>query len=223
LTVAVIVAAIGILNVGVSPAAAECTATGGGGGGGGSPTPTGSAQPTGSGSPSSSGAQSAPVDQLPLPAQSSSASPSGSASPSSTDGGGPLPNLSTILPGGDDSASPTGSGASGSPTSGGGGGQDCPTKLTISYTRASTRTTDPRDHFGGKVKSPNAKCIRGRDVILKKVKGGKAKTVGRTVSTKNGSWKIQGVTPKGRFYAQSPARNVGAIACRKGKSKTISP
>jgi hypothetical protein len=60
-------------------------------------------------------------------------------------------------------------------------------------------------------------------VLLKKVKGKKAKTVGQTVSQKNGSWKIRGVKPNGKFYAATPARNVGDVSCRKGKSKTISP
>ncbi|HYI44541.1 MAG TPA: hypothetical protein VE174_03655 [Actinomycetota bacterium] len=220
LTIAVVVGAIGILNVGISPAAAECSATGGGS----SPTPTSTTQPSGSGSPT--GAQTAPVDQLPVPAQSTaSPSGSGSASPSSTDDG-PLPNLSTILPGEDESsASPTGSGTGtpqGSPTSG--QGQDCPTKVSINYKAASTRTTDPRDRFGGKVKSPNQNCERGRDVILKKVrKSGKAKTVGRTVSQRDGAWKIRGVKPKGRFFATAPARDVGDVSCRKGKSKRFSP
>jgi hypothetical protein len=153
-----------------------------------------------------------------------SPSGSGSASPSSTDDE-PLPNLTTLLPGEDESsASPTGSGTGSpqaSPTS---GGQDCPTKISITYKRASTRTTDPRDHFGGKVKSPNQNCERGRDVILKKVrKSGKAKTVGQTVSQRDGAWKIRGVKPKGRFYATAPAREVGDISCRKGKSKTFNP
>ena len=218
LTIAVVVGAIGILNVGISPAAAECKATGGGGA---SPTPTSTTQPSGS----PTGTQAPPVDQLPVPAQ-STATPtsSGSASPSSTEDDGPVPDFTTLLPGEETSASPTGSGTGspGSPSAGG-QGQECPTKLTISYKRASTRTTDPRDHFGGKVKSPNGSCERGRDVILKKVRKGKAKTVGQTVSQRGGVWKIRGVKPQGRFYATSPARDVGDVTCRKGKSKTFSP
>ena len=219
LTIAVVASAIWILNGGPIPAgtatsasaAAECPSGGGGGGGGGSPTPTSS----GSSQPSPSGSSAGELVNAPLPVQSSgSPSPSGSSS-----GGGPLPNLSSILPGG--SSSPSSTGSSSPPPSS--GGPACPTDVTIKYVRVSQRTSDPRDHFEGKVKSPNSDCVKGRDVTLKKVAKPNPKTVGRTVSQKSGTWKIRGVKPKGRFYAVAKPRKVGDVTCKKGKSKTISP
>jgi len=214
LSIAVVACAIGILNMpipGGTAIAAECPSGGGGGGGSTSPSPSSS----GSSSPSSQD-QDGVVENLPLPVQSS-----GSPSPSGSSSGGPLPNLTSLLPGGD-SGSPSPSGSSSSPPPSE-SGPECATSVTIKYVRASQRTTDPRDHFEGKVKSPNSDCTKGRDVVLKKVAKGKAKTVGRTVSSRSGAWKIRGVKPKGKFYALAKPRKVGDVTCKKGKSKTISP
>jgi len=210
LTIGVIVAAIGILNVGAFPAitaAAECQAGGGGGGGGGSQSPS----PTGSGSASPSG--------------------SGSPSPSGSGGGGPNPGqITSLLPGEESpspsgSASPSGSGSpSGSPTSGGGGdAQECSSNVTIDYEKKSATGADPRDHFKGTVKSRNAQCESGRTVVVKKVrKGKKAATVGRTVSRRGGAWRVQESVKRGRYYALAQPRSIrGEIDCLKGKSKTI--
>ncbi len=209
LTLAVVLGAIGILNVGRAPSvkAAECKAADGGDGGGESPSPTES------GSPSESPSPSGPQGLIPAPAQTS---PSPSPSPSNTGG---IITLPPILP--SESASPSGS-PSPSPSEGR-GGERCPSKVTIRYKRVGTRTTDPRDHFKGRVRSPENACVRRRQVLLRHKRRGSFRTVARTVTKRNGRWRIDQPGAKGRYYAKASedSKRSGRLECRSGRSRTI--
>lgn len=211
LTVMVIVASVAVLNVGVVPAAAECRkSNGGGGGGGGSPSPTTSGSPSASAgeSPSSEAAR-----NLPIAAQTTgSPSPSGS----STRGGGLPVNPTSLLGDDEETATPTSSGR----PPGGTSGQRCPTKVTIDYERSGA-TSAAADFFGA-VRSPNGKCKKGRDVVLKKDRRkGKDPIVGSTVSKRKGKWRIREPRARGRYYAKAKPRKLSGILCEAGRSKTI--
>ncbi|MGH2807756.1 MAG: hypothetical protein ACRDKT_10835 [Actinomycetota bacterium] len=141
-------------------------------------------------------------------------------SPSPTDEG-PLPTLPP-LPGEEESESPTPSDSTTSTPTPGQGQQTikCDSKITI-------RFADGRDRFSGAVRSEENACERGRRVILKKVKRGPDKTVGRTRTNPRGRWSIKEEGARGRYYAKTPKRNVdpaGAgprFECGAAKSRTI--
>ena len=145
-----------------------------------------------------------------------SPSPSdGTASPSESDDGG----LPITLPpiGGEDSPSP--SGTPSEPPGGDDEPQRCRTKLTINFSRS--RGSSAAVTFKGRVKSQSKECKGGRNVLLKKIRKGKKRTVGRTVSKRSGAWSIQKRRAKGRYFAKARKRSVGNVRCLAGKSRRI--
>jgi hypothetical protein len=144
-------------------------------------------------------------------------------SPTPTETGGlPITPPITLPPGGGSSTTPAPTGSTSTP--GGGSGPqetiECDSEITI---RFAGRT----DTFKGAVNSDENVCERGRRVILKRVKAGPDKTVGRTTTNQRGRWNIKERNARGRYYAQTPARTVdppGAGAeyeCGAAKSRTI--
>ncbi|MDQ3941131.1 MAG: hypothetical protein M3238_07265 [Actinomycetota bacterium] len=86
---------------------------------------------------------------------------------------------------------------------------------------------DPRSGFTGRVRSGADICERGRQVVMKRVKPGRDRTAGTTVTKRNGTWQIFKNNPKGRYYARTPAasksNNQGTFRCQAAKSRTINP
>lgn len=117
------------------------------------------------------------------------------------------------------SASPSGSGSpssTGSPSpspSESPEPEDSKSTISIKYSKK---------QFSGAVKSSND-CETGRNVTLKKVKGGKARTVGKAKTVAGGKWKVGYPEPGGKkYYAKvktSTAKSGGT--CKGAKSKTI--
>ena len=93
--------------------------------------------------------------------------------------------------------------------------------MTINYER-SDATSQATDFFGA-LKSPNSQCERGRQVSLKKVKKGRDRTVGSTISKRSGKWRIREARARGRYYAKTAKRTLSGpgVVCQAGRSKTI--
>ncbi|HET7483040.1 MAG TPA: hypothetical protein VFK89_09285 [Actinomycetota bacterium] len=203
ITLAMIVGAIAVLNLGTAPAAvAQCTSGDGGGG-----TPSESASPSGSTSPSGS------ATGLLVGAAQSSTTPAPS---SSTTGGGGI-TLPPILP--------SDSSTSASPSSPGGGEvAHCPTDVTIAYTAPNPRQ-NPKPTFHGRVKSDENSCIGGRIVTLMKKKDGPDARVGHDLSSPRGAWQVELRRANGRYYAKvkkdTVATDSGRAVCEAGRSKTL--
>jgi len=205
-TMAVILGAIAILNIGTAPAApARCTNDGGGG------TPSTSPSESPSESPSASSTSRV------APAQTTD-SPSPSGSTSSGGGGITLPDFTTLLPGESESTSA-------SPTGGGGGGTvHCESEVTIGYTSPNPRQ-NPKPTFHGKVRSSEDSCIGGRFVTLFKVKPGRDSRAGHDLTSPRGAWKVQVVRARGRYYAAVKQDTVptdeGRADCQADKSRRL--
>ncbi|MEA2447199.1 MAG: hypothetical protein QOK47_836 [Actinomycetota bacterium] len=119
------------------------------------------------------------------------------------------------------SASPTGSKsptASGSPS-----GSPSPSESPEPETAKSTISIKySKKAFSGTVDSSAKECEPGRSVTLKKKKGAKAKTVGKTETAAKGKWKIAYPDPGGKkYYAKVKASSKGSTSCGGAKSKTI--
>ena len=140
-----------------------------------------------------------------------------SPSPSETEEPFP-PSLPPIIPEESESSSP-------SPTNTEGGqARNCPSEITMSY-QGPTRKNPGRRQFVGKVRSEEDACETGRKVLVKKVRGGRDRTVDSTVTNQRGSWKAPVRRANGRYYAQTPSERVpsdsGRVTCGADRSKTI--
>jgi hypothetical protein len=94
----------------------------------------------------------------------------------------------------------------------GGGGRDVRSTITISGT------------FEGKVRSSDAACKRRRTVIVKRVKKGPDRVVGRDVTNDSGAYRVPAQNPTGRFYALATRKAGGASNggnCLKAGSKKV--
>lgn len=145
-------------------------------------------------------------------------SPSGNTTPSPSESDDdPLPLPSVTLPGqGEDTPTPT---QSSSQPPGDSENQSCPTRLSIAADRS--RASSSTVTFKGNVRSPESACENGRNVSLRKKRQGPDRTVGSTISRRNGAWSIREPRPKGRYYAVAPRRSVDATSCETGMSRTI--
>jgi hypothetical protein len=95
---------------------------------------------------------------------------------------------------------------------GGGGGADVKSSITISGT------------FEGRVRSSDAGCKRARTVIVKRVKNGPDRVVGRDVTNDSGAYRVPAQNPSGRFYALATKKADGASIsrnCLKARSKKV--
>ena len=150
------------------------------------------------------------VSAQPSPSPSPTRSPSPSPSESCRV---PIPAPPPICPSpsGSPSASP-----SGSPTPGG-ETERHRSRISISYSSAKVL-------FKGVVKS-DAKCIRGRRVILFKVKKGADRLKGRDSTDQRGRWVVDKKRARGRYYARvvqkSGMQMDTAYVCRAARSETI--
>jgi hypothetical protein len=97
---------------------------------------------------------------------------------------------------------------------GGGGGGGGDVQSTVTLTR----------RLSGKVRSSDPACLEGRKIVVKKVRRGRDRVVGRDVSAGSGAYRIRAKNLKGRFYAIAK-RKVGAAAgggtCLKARSKKV--
>jgi hypothetical protein len=95
------------------------------------------------------------------------------------------------------------------------------TKITI-------RHDSDRGTFEGRVSSKRARCERDRRVLVRRVRSGNDKTIGRTTTPRTGRWVLTGFPdPPGRYYARTPQKEVttdnGMVVCRAAHSETIRP
>ena len=79
--------------------------------------------------------------------------------------------------------------------------------------------------FDGKVKSGNAKCRKGRTVVLKKQKSGDDKKVGSDKTNNEGNYSITEKNAKGKYYTVAKAKtfttnNGQQVTCEKDRSPT---
>lgn len=151
---------------------------------------------------------------LPM-AQQTSGSPSPSPSPSESECDlDPLPP--PVCPEPEPSESGTAS-PTGSPTGGPGGPEKHDSTITIRY---------GNDKFSGAVKSAN-KCKPKREVVVRKVRKGRDRIVGRDTTNKKGKWSDEVADAKGRYYAKVAKRvftqGSTRVECGGAKSKKIRP
>jgi hypothetical protein len=142
--------------------------------------------------------------------QQTSGSPSASPSPSVTCTVPGVPQTCrTVTPSSGGTASP-----SGSPT-GPGGPEKHDSTITIDY---------GSDDFFGAVKSAN-KCEPRREVVVRKVRKGTDRIVGRDTTNSKGKWRTEVADAKGRYYAKVAKRiftqGSTRVECGAAKSKTI--
>ena len=149
-------------------------------------------------------------------AQQTSGSPSGSASPRPSVSC-PVPQASPvgcITRNPSSTASSTGS-PSGSPTGGPGGPEKHDSTITIDY---------GSDDFFGAVKSAT-KCKPQREVVVRKVRNGLDRIVGRDTTNSRGKWRTEVADASGRYYAKVAKRiftqGSTRVECGGAKSKTI--
>lgn len=111
-----------------------------------------------------------------------------------------------------DTGEPT-DGASATVGSGGGGGGG-KVGSTVTLTRK----------LNGKVRSSDPSCVEGRKIVVKKVRRGRDRVVGRDVSERSGAYRVRARNLKGRFYAIAK-RKVGGAAgggtCLRSRSKKV--
>jgi hypothetical protein len=134
----------------------------------------------------------------------SSSSPSPTASSTS-----PSPTASSTSP------SPTQSSASPTPT------ETTPPPPVI-YPSTTTLKVNG-NKFTGKVKSRHANCRRGRNVLLKKEKPGKDKTVGKDRTNRRGTYSIKEKNPNGTYYTVAKTKRFttgagGPVTCDSDRS-----
>lgn len=79
--------------------------------------------------------------------------------------------------------------------------------------------------FKGRVRAGKSVCKKKRKVVLKKVKKGRDRTVGRDKTNRRGVYKIFKRRAKGRYYTKMKhrevAKNGNIINCTKARSKTV--
>lgn len=95
---------------------------------------------------------------------------------------------------------------------GGGGGGNVKSTITISGS------------FEGQVRSSDASCEQRRKVVVKRVKEGPDRVVGRDVTDQSGAYRVPVQNPSGRFYAVATKRAGGASGggnCLKARSKKV--
>jgi hypothetical protein len=78
-----------------------------------------------------------------------------------------------------------------------------------------------RGKFRGRVNSVRNPCERRRRVVLKKVRPGPDRTVGRDRTNAQGRWRINKPNAKGRFYARAVKKETATIICRPARSRTV--
>lgn len=100
----------------------------------------------------------------------------------------------------------------GSGGGGGGGGGNVRSTITISGS------------FEGQVRSSDAACEQGRKVVVKRIKNGPDRVVGRDVTDQSGAYRVSAQNPSGRFYAIATKKAGGASGggnCLKARSKKV--
>ena len=153
----------------------------------------------------------------PTPSSSTSSAPPSSAPPTSASPTSPSPTSSSP---GTSSPSPSNSTSPGpTPTNTNTPPPDVreETDVTISFNR-------PR--FTGRVKSDDGNCQSHRSVILKKVRPGRDRIVGRDSSDNQGDYSIRERRARGRYYVIAPevaytAGDGHTVTCQRGRSRTV--
>ncbi len=80
----------------------------------------------------------------------------------------------------------------------------------------------PRHRFKGSVSATETACVAGRRVVVKKVRSGADRRVGRALVGDNGNWGVRHRRGGGgRYYAVVKASVVGSFDCRRARSSTI--
>jgi hypothetical protein len=78
-----------------------------------------------------------------------------------------------------------------------------------------------RGKFRGRVRSPRNACERRRSVVLKKVRPGPDRTVGRDRTNRRGVWRINKPNARGRFYARVQRQEKRRVICLGDRSKIV--
>lgn len=86
--------------------------------------------------------------------------------------------------------------------------------------RVKSRVTIAK-RFKGKVRSRAGKCESRRRVVLKKVRKGPDRKIGKDKTNKRGGYKITKRHMKGRVYAIAKRKNLPTKTCKKARSKTV--
>lgn len=77
------------------------------------------------------------------------------------------------------------------------------------------------ENFHGKVMSSSHDCVAHRTVkVFKKTANGPT-LVGKTSSTKTGSWKVDLMAHSGKYFAVAPAQKIMTTHCAKARSTTV--
>ncbi|HYI45590.1 MAG TPA: hypothetical protein VE174_09080 [Actinomycetota bacterium] len=104
-----------------------------------------------------------------------------------------------------------------SPT-GGGGDSTANTTLSMKYSKK-------RGAFSGAASSPQAGCLSGRKVTVKKTKSGFTKKVGSATTNEAGRFRVPARRAKGKFFASIAPKQVtvgdGTVRCKGAKSPTV--
>lgn len=104
---------------------------------------------------------------------------------------------------------------------------DASEKRTIRKRSRATLFFGGRRHaFRGRVGSPRPKCVSSRKVVVKKLRPGRDKTVGRGRSDRDGRWRVARKHAHGRFYAKAKrkafvARNGDRVVCKAKRTRRI--
>ncbi len=75
--------------------------------------------------------------------------------------------------------------------------------------------------FKGKVRSRAGKCESRRKVVLKKVRKGPDRRIGRDRTNKRGGYRIAKPGTKGRVYAVAKRKKLPTKICKKARSRTV--
>jgi hypothetical protein len=78
--------------------------------------------------------------------------------------------------------------------------------------------------FEGQVRSSDGSCEQGRQIVLRRARGGRDRVVGRDVTDQSGAYTIPAQNPRCRFYAIAKRKAGGATGggnCLKARSKRV--
>jgi hypothetical protein len=93
-------------------------------------------------------------------------------------------------------------------------------RVTLERRRVGSTITI-RGKFNGRVRSGAGFCRRSRRVVLKKVRPGPDRTVGRDRTNRRGVWRINKPNARGRFYARAQRKQNANVTCTPARSRTV--
>ena len=86
--------------------------------------------------------------------------------------------------------------------------------ISIAYNHTTER-------FHGKVTSSNHECQAGRTVKLFKKTSSGSSLEGKTLSKRDGTWRIEVMHAHGHYYAVTPQQKIMHTTCGRARSKTV--